>query len=323
MQILRISVVFLALVAVTNLVEPCQASDADRHQPYRITCTTGMVADIVRHVAGGRAQVESIIGEGVDPHLYRATRADIAKLMNADLIFYNGLYLEGKMGTALEKIAKTKIVRAVGEALPKNVLLAPEGHDAHPDPHVWMDVSLWKRCAADVVKTLKEFDRAGSDTYEENFATYATGLDELHEYAKTSMATIPAQQRLLVTAHDAFHYMGRTYGLEVRGIQGISTESEAGIADINVIVDVLVERNVGAIFVETSVSDKNVRALIEGARAQDHTVIIGGELFSDAMGKPGTYEGTYTGMIDHNITVIVEALGGRAPRRGLNGRLNR
>jgi manganese/zinc/iron transport system substrate-binding protein len=281
-----------------------------------------MVTDIVRQVAGEKGVVEGLIGEGVDPHLYSTTRADIVRLLKSDVIFYNGLMLEGKMTDALDKLSRSRSVFAVSELIEASTLLEPQEQKGHPDPHVWMDVTLWKRCAARVAQALGRFDPRHADVYQANYARYAEKLDELDNYARDCFASIPATSRVLVTAHDAFNYMGRAYGLEVKGIQGISTESEAGIEDINALVSLLAEREIKAVFVETSVSDKNVRALLEGAAAKGHTVTIGGALFSDAMGKPGTYEGTYIGMIDHNVTVITRSLGGEAPAKGLHGRLS-
>lgn len=315
---------FLLLAASLLLLGPACASDAKpdaEDRPHRIACTVGMVTDIVRRVAGDRAVVEGIIGEGVDPHLYQATRSDVAILLNADIVFYNGLMLEGKMGDALIKVARQRPVFAVTELLDSSLLLEPPEFAGHFDPHLWMDVSLWKKCAEMVAGALAEFDPPGKPRYEENYQALAKELDDLHAYTKRVIESIPRESRVLVTAHDAFNYFGRAYDIEVIGIQGISTESEAGIADINRIVSLLVERKIKAVFVETSVSDRNVRALVEGAAARDHKVIIGGSLYSDAMGKQGSYEGTYVGMIDHNATTVARALGGEAPERGMHGKL--
>ncbi len=290
--------------------------------PYKIVCTTGMVTDIVRNVAGDLAQVEGIIGEGVDPHLYQATRGDIGKLLKADVVFYNGLMLEGKMADALIRVARKKPVYAVTELLDEAHLLEPPEFEGHFDPHLWMDASLWNRCTETVANTLASYDPKNAETYQKNYRAYAGKLKSLDAYARRVISSIPEKSRVLVTAHDAFNYLGRAYGVEVRGIQGISTESEAGIEDINRLVDELVRREVRAVFVESSVSDKNVRSLIEGAKARGHDVVIGGKLFSDAMGRPGTYEGTYIGMLDHNVTVIAKALGGYAPARGMNEKLS-
>ncbi len=289
--------------------------------PYRIGATVGMVGDIARAVAGDKGEVTFVIGAGVDPHVYNPTRSDVATLLRSDIIFYAGLLLEGQMADVLVKVARKRPVYAVTELLdPEYLIHDPEA--GHSDPHVWMDVSGWMKAVEVVADALAEFDPANADSYRTNARDYLKTLEALDAYARQAMASIPAEQRVLVTAHDAFGYMGRAYGIEVMGIQGLSTESEAGLKDINRIVDDLVGRRIPAVFVETSVSDKNVKALIEGAGSRGHTVKIGGELFSDAMGTAGTYEGTYIGMIDHNVTVIVRALGGQAPPAGMQGRLS-
>jgi manganese/zinc/iron transport system substrate-binding protein len=282
-----------------------------------------MIADIAREIAGPLARVDGLIGEGVDPHVYKPTASDIKAMQSADVVLYNGLLLEGKMTDILVKLATSgKRVHAVTEGLAEDSGYVLSGEDDHHDPHVWMDVKGWIAASSVVEKALAEFDAANAATYQANAATYRAKLETLDQYAKTSIASIPAPQRVLVTAHDAFQYLSRAYGIEVRGIQGMSTESEAGVKDIEDLVSFLVERKIPAVFVESSVSDKNVRALLEGAAAKGHTVVIGGELFSDAMGPAGTYEGTYVGMIDHNITTLTRALGGTAPEKGLNGKLS-
>ncbi|MCB1229440.1 MAG: zinc ABC transporter substrate-binding protein [Verrucomicrobiae bacterium] len=290
---------------------------------YHITATVGMIADIVRQVAGDHAEVTGIIGEGVDPHLYKPTSTDIKALQSADVVFYNGLMLEGKMTDALMRVARGgKPVYAVTETiLDAGDYVLTDTHE-HFDPHVWMDVKGWIRAVDAVATALSEYDPEHADDYRTNAKTYTAQLEKLDAYATKVIGSIPEQQRVLVTAHDAFNYMGRSYGIEVRGIQGISTESEAGVKDVEDLVKFLVQRKIPAVFVETSVSDKNVRAIVEGARNRNHAVVIGGSLFSDAMGPAGTYEGTYIGMIDHNVTVIARALGGEAPEKGFQGRLS-
>ncbi len=314
---------FAFLPVVFSALPPSDAvAAAPANYPYKVVTTVGMVADIVRQVAGEKAKVEGIIGTGVDPHLYKPTRNDIAVLQSADCIFYNGLMLEGKMADVLVKVARGgKAVYAVTELLDEKYLLEPSEFQGHYDPHVWMDVSAWSQAVAAVAKSLSEFDSANAESYQANARRYQAELTRLHEYIRTVVASIPQKQRVLITAHDAFNYFGRAYDIAVKGIQGISTESEAGLEDINRLVQYIVEHEVPAVFVETSVADKNVRALVEGAKAKGKAVKVGGSLFSDAMGAPGTYEGTYIGMIDHNATIITRALGGEAPERGMNGRL--
>ena len=284
-------------------------------EPYKIVCTVGMITDIVGNLAGDYAEVEGIIGEGIDPHLYKPTRGDVVKLSQADVVFYNGLLLEGKMTDVLEGVASTgKPVKAVTEAILEETdyLLEKDDGSEYTDPHVWMDVSGWLRALPVVAETLAVYDPENAEAYRTQAAVYTEQLEALDAYAKEVMSTIPESQRVLVTAHDAFQYLGRAYGIEVRGIQGISTESEAGVRDLEDLVDFIVERQIPAVFVESSVADKNVQALVEGARARGHDVIIGGSLFSDAMGQAGTYEGSYIGMIDSNVTTITNALGGQA-----------
>jgi manganese/zinc/iron transport system substrate-binding protein len=241
--------------------------------------------------------------------------------MRGDLVFYSGLMLEGEMADTLVKISRNKPVFAVTELIDESYLLEPAEMQGHYDPHVWMDVAAWSKSVATVADALAKHDPAHADEYRANAKAYQQRLARLDEYGKRAAATIPADSRVLVTSHDAFNYFGRAYGLDVQGVQGISTESEAGLQRINELVDLLVAKKVTAVFVETSVSHKNIEAIVSGARARGHEVQIGGELFSDAMGRDGTYEGTYEGMMDHNLTVVVRALGGEAPAGGLNGKL--
>jgi manganese/zinc/iron transport system substrate-binding protein len=304
------------------LMVSCAAGDSPASYPYKVTTTVGMVTDIVREVAGDKAAVTGIIGEGVDPHLFKATRNDVSALMNADVVFYSGLMLEGKMADMLLKVARSgKKVFQVTELIDEKYLLEPEEMQGHFDPHVWMDAASWGKAVAAVAKALSEFDPKHASYYQSNAERYSKQVEQLDAYARKVIASIPEKQRVLITAHDAFNYFGRAYGIRVEGIQGISTESEAGLERINKLVDDIVKNNIRAVFVETSVSDKNIKALVEGAASRGHKIAIGGTLFSDAMGKPGTYEGTYIGMIDHNATTIARALGGDAPEKGMLGKL--
>jgi manganese/zinc/iron transport system substrate-binding protein len=273
--------------------------------PIKIVCTTGMVADLVRNVGGSNVQVVQLMGEGVDPHLYKASPRDVGELTKADAIFYSGMHLEGKMADLFVRMANRKTTVPVTE---KIVDAALETEDGAYDPHVWFDVSLWRQALDVVHDELASLDPAHASEYRQNATQYGQQLDELHAYAKTKLSEIPSDRRVLVTAHDAFRYFGRAYDIEVRGIQGISTESEAGVKEINDLVDFIANKKIKAVFVESSVSDKNMQALIEGCRARGHEVVIGGELFSDAMGKPDTPEGTYPGMVKHNVDTIAEAL---------------
>lgn len=274
--------------------------------PINVTCTIGMVADLVHNVGGDKTKVAQIMGEGVDPHLYKASPGDVNLLNGADVIFYSGLHLEGKMADIFVRMARKKPTFAVTEYIPEGqVLDNPEGAF---DPHLWFDVSLWREAAGVVRDALKAFDPTHAADYQSRADAYQAELAKLHDYAKTQLGMIPKERRVLVTAHDAFRYFGRAYDLEVKAIQGISTESEAGVKEVNELVNFLVKNKIKAVFIESSVSDKNVKALLEGCAAKGHKVIIGGELFSDAMGKAGTPEGTYIGMVRHNVDTIVKAL---------------
>ncbi|GIW92592.1 MAG: manganese transporter [Pirellulaceae bacterium] len=290
---------------------------------WQVVATTGMVADLVRQVGEGRVKVESLMGEGVDPHLYKPTVRDVKLLESADLVFYNGLMLEGRMQDVLQRLqASGRPVFAVTDGIPRDRLIAPEGFAGHYDPHVWMDVGMWSLCVDYVAECLERVDPQARDVYRANAARYKAELEELDEYVRRVIGSIPEPHRVLVTAHDAFHYFSRAYQIPVRAPQGISTETEPGVKDINDLVQFLVDRRIRAIFVETSVPEANVRAVLEGAARLGWRVQVGGALFSDAMGPPGTYEGTYIGMLDHNATVIARALGGQAPPRGMKGRLS-
>lgn len=307
----------------TEAASPSPADGSDATAGYTIVTTTGMVRDIVQQVAGECATVVGIMGSGVDPHLYQPTTRDNEKLMQADVVFYSGLNLEARLTTVLERAnASGRAVYAVTENIDEAYLRYPAQFEGHPDPHVWNDVSAWSECVAFVAEKLAEFDPANAAVYRQNAEGYQAELAELDSYAKRVIASIPEEQRSLVTAHDAFEYFGRAYGIEVHSVVGITTESEAGVEDINDLVDFLVENRIPAVFVETSVSERNINAVIEGAAEQGWRVHKGGTLFSDAMGAEGTYEGTYIGMLDHNATVVALALGGDAPERGLRGQVS-
>lgn len=273
-----------------------------------VVCTTGMVGDMVRQVAGDRANVSVLMADGVDPHLYKPTRDDVAKMLKADVIFYSGLHLEGRMQDTLEKIAQRGITAVPVTQNIKPEELLTEGQVT--DPHVWMDPALWSQCLGVVCEILSAKDAAGSALFQSHADEYHTKLMELSAFAKNAIATIPQEQRILITAHDAFQYFARSTGLTVASIQGLSTASEAGVADINRLVDLIVSRKIPALFVESTLSEKNVRAVMEGANARGWEVHLGGMLYSDSMGAAGSDEGTYFGMIEHNVRTIATALGG-------------
>lgn len=286
-----------------------------------VVATTGMIADAARVVGGDLVEVRGLMGPGIDPHSYRQTRADIAALTKADLVLWHGLYLEAQMEEFLLRLGARAPVVAVGEAVPEEFRIAHKDYEGRFDPHVWMAPDLWGWVVDRIAEALSAARPEGAEVFAANARDYTANLTRLGAYAQGVLGSVPDAARVLVTAHDAFNYFGRAYRFEVEGIQGISTESEAGLARIGELVEMLVARRIGAVFVESTVSDRNMRALIEGAAAQGHVVQVGGELFSDAMGLADTYEGTYLGMIDHNVTTIARALGGVAPARGMDGRL--
>ncbi|WP_227286454.1 MULTISPECIES: metal ABC transporter solute-binding protein, Zn/Mn family [Paracoccaceae] len=309
----------LLIVLATTLALTGPAMAQDR---LDVVATTGMIADAARVVGGDAVEVRALMGPGVDPHAYRQTRSDIVAMTRADLVLWHGLFLEAQMESFFADLGQERLVVAVADGLPRDVLVAHDDYADRFDPHVWMDPDLWALVVTEVQNALTEAQPENADLFAANAAAHMEDLAALSAYADRVLASVPEPARVLLTAHDAFNYFGAAHGFEVMGIQGISTESEAGLARISDLVDLLVDRNVGAVFVESSVSDRNVRALIEGAAARGHEVIIGGELYSDAMGPDGSYEGTYLGMIDHNVTVIARALGGTAPERGMNGLLS-
>ncbi|WP_406564915.1 MULTISPECIES: metal ABC transporter solute-binding protein, Zn/Mn family [Bacillus] len=273
-----------------------------------VTTTIAQIADVVENIGGEKVTVESLMGPGIDPHLYRASQGDIRKLNDADIIFYNGLRLEGRMGEVLGQMSKDKPVIAVAETIPTNLLLEDEEEEGEPDPHIWFDISLWIYAVDAVTTSLIELDKENASFYENNASQYKAELEKLHDFAIEQIATIPKESRVLVTAHDAFQYFGKAYDIEVMGLQGLSTDSEYGLRDVQELIDVITSRNIKAVFVESSISDDSITAVVEGAKRRGHDVVIGGELYSDAMGEAGTKEGTYKGMFEHNIKTIVDSL---------------
>ena len=310
------------MMAAVALAVALPAGWAAAQERLDVVATTGMIADAAREVGGDLVEVRAIMGPGVDPHSFRQTRSDIVAMTGADLVLWNGWYLEAQMESFLLELGEQKPVVAVAEALPENLLIGSEDYDGRFDPHVWMNPNLWAQAVIATRDALIEVHPDGAETFTANAETYLAQLRDLARYTTEVLTTVPVEARVVLSAHDAFNYFGNAYGYEGLGIQGLSTESEAGLQRIGELVDLLVERQIGAVFVETTVADRNVRALIEGAAARGHEVVIGGELFSDAMGEPGTYEGTYIGMIDHNATTIARALGGEAPERGMQAMLN-
>jgi manganese/zinc/iron transport system substrate-binding protein len=275
--------------------------------PVQIVATTGMIADAAKAVGGSEVEVEALMGPGVDPHLYKASEGDVQDLAGADLVLYNGLHLEAKLGDVLGELGDR--AAAVGEGIEETKLLAPPEFKGQHDPHVWFDVSLWMSVVERVRDTLVERDPADRAVYEANAARYLAELEALDDEVREELEAVPPERRVLVTAHDAFNYFGRAYGFEVLGLQGISTATEAGAADVQALAEQIAEQRVPTMFVETSVSPRAIEAVREAVQARGFDVRLGTQLFSDAMGDPGTPEGTYPGMIRHNVQAIVDGLG--------------
>lgn len=290
------------------LIWACSPTEKEVNGKINIVATTGMVADVAKNVGGDSVNVIALMGPGVDPHLYKATQGDLGKLREADIIFYNGLLLEGKMGEVFEKLERIKTVVPVARGIDEGQLMDDPVYQGAYDPHIWFDVSMWIQTIDEVTSTLVETSPEHGDFFRANAEKYRNELSDLHAWVQSRMETIPPAKRVLITAHDAFNYFGRAYDIEVRGLQGISTLSEFGLKDRVDLINYIVEKEIKAVFVETSVSQKNINAIVEGCAQKGHEVKIGGNLFSDAMGAAGSPEGTYIGMVKSNVNTIVEAL---------------
>lgn len=299
------SILTFFLLAIFVACAPTEKTDNGKLQ---VVTTTGMLYDAVINIGGDKVEAQAIMGPGVDPHLYKATQGDLSKFNQADVIIYNGILLEGKMSEVLEKLGRQKPVFAVAEAIPEDLLLPFAGYKDAFDPHVWFDVSRWSMTVQEITKSLIKTDSANSSYYTQNSESYLMKLDSLDQFVKSRINEIPEERRILITAHDAFGYFGDAYGIRVEGLQGISTVADFGLKDIANIIDIIIANNIKAIFVETSVSEKSINAVVTGCREKGHDVSIGGYLYSDAMGELGTVEGTYIGMFEKNVNTIVEAL---------------
>lgn len=311
-QISRRSLVITALVSAPLLRAAAPRALAQEVAgPLRATTTVGMIADLVQNIGGDNVEVVALMGPGVDPHLYKPSAGDVGRLENADVIFYGGLELEGRMTDTFVRVARAgKPTIPVSEDIPEELLREPIEFEGKYDPHIWFDVTLWMLAAQTVKDELATLDPEADAHYQANLEAYLAELEALHTYVQEQISSIPENQRVLITAHDAFGYFGDQYGLEVRGIQGTSTATEASANDIQELADFIVERGIPAIFVESSVPKATIEALQEAVRSRGAEVAIGGQLFSDAMGEAGTPEGTYLGMVRHNVDTITAALGG-------------
>ena len=303
------SFMLISMMALIVVLAACSNDDSQENEgKIKATSTIGMIGDVVSNIGGDHIESISLMKPGIDPHVYKATQGDISKLDEADIIFYNGLHLEGQMIEIFEQMEKNKPTVAVTKNVSTDALLAGDGEATEYDPHLWFNVQYWIKTAEVIRDELIKLDEENKEDYEKNAEEYIAKMEELDRYVKDQIATIPQQNRVLVTAHDAFGYFGDAYGIEVMGLQGISTQSEVGSKDVSELRDFLVENKIKAVFVESSVPKNTIEAVIEGAKQMGHEVTIGGELFSDAMGDAGTEEGTYLGMVRHNVDTIVKAL---------------
>jgi manganese/zinc/iron transport system substrate-binding protein len=287
---------------------PVATPEALASRQVRVATTTNFITDLARRIGGDRVQVTGLMGPGVDPHMYKASAGDVKTLAEADLVLYGGLELEGKMGDVFARLAEHRPTVAVTQDFPRDQLLASPDHPDRYDPHVWFDVTLWERAARTVAATFERLDPAHGGEYARNARAYVRGLQALDGYAQRRLAEIPPRSRVLVTSHDAFRYLGRRYGLDVVAIQGISTATEATTADVERVAGVIAERGVRSVFVESSVPPQTIEAVLASAERQGQRAAIGPELFSDAAGAEGTPEGTYVGMVRHNVDAIAEGL---------------
>ena len=279
--------------------------------PIMVVCTTGQIAEMIDRIGGDRVEVTALMGPGVDPHIYKPVASDVSKLSEADIIFYNGMHLEGRMADLFLQMARNKATFAVTEGIETrndSRLRTPTDFEGLHDPHVWHDAKLWSECVKDTADTLAKFDTAHASDYKQNAAEYVKELAELDTFCKTEIAKIPSSRRVLITAHDAFGYFGEAYGLEVHGLKGISTDEEKDMTHQEELQAMILQHKIPAVFVESAVSHRTVESLVEPCRAAGHDLQLGGELFADAMGQAGTEEGTYAGMIRHNVNTIVSAL---------------
>jgi manganese/zinc/iron transport system substrate-binding protein len=304
----------IALFAMAALLAACGTSSSTQTgdmsgRMIKVTTTVGMIADSVKNVGGDRVEVTGLMGPGVDPHLYKPSTGDVSKLGQADIIFYGGLDLEGRMEELFEKMEQSgKPTFAVAGEIDPARLRKPIEFEGKYDPHIWFDVTLWQEAVKKVAKELGSLDPNSKALYQKNADAYLTQLDELHTYVKSQIATIPPESRVLITAHDAFGYFGQQYGVEVKGLQGTSTATEASARNVQDLAKMIADRKIKAIFVESSVPPATIEAVQKAVQSRGWDVKIGGQLFSDAMGNDGTPEGTYIGMVRHNVDTIVKAL---------------
>ncbi|HUH18375.1 metal ABC transporter solute-binding protein, Zn/Mn family [Albibacterium sp.] len=298
---------FVLIILVFSL-SSCRDREVESHDKPLIVVTTSLLADAIHNIVQDSANVQSLMGAGVDPHLYKASLGDLEKLMEADYIFYQGLHLEGKLGEVLDKLSRTKNVMALADEIPEQMIRKVDVKGNVPDPHIWFNVKIWKEVVLTACEKLSVQIPGSASYFESNTAAYIKKLDSLDRYVEVEISKIPESRRVLITSHDAFNYFGAEYHIEVKGLQGISTLSEFGLRDVSDLVKMIIERDIQAVFVETSVSSKSLNAVVAGVREKGKEVRIGGTLYTDALGEPSSAEGTYIGMMEYNVNTIVKAL---------------
>ncbi|APD07243.1 zinc-binding lipoprotein AdcA [Flavobacteriaceae bacterium UJ101] len=300
---------YILLGVMSLFLASCQNKQQSNSGKLNVVTTTTMLTDLVKNIGGDVISVEGLMGSGVDPHLYKASEGDVTKLFNADVVFYNGLHLEGKLEDVFEKMKhQNKITIPVSDTINKKELISSEAFASNYDPHIWFNIENWKQITQYVVNQLKKEDPKNASVFEENGKKYLKKLEELEGEIRTEINKLPEEQRILVTAHDAFNYFGKAYHFNVVGLQGLSTATEAGVRDVQKLSDFIIKNKVKAIFVESSVPKRTIEALQKAVESKGNKVAIGGTLYSDALGDSGTIEGTYLGMYRYNTKTIVEAL---------------
>lgn len=299
---------YLIITLCTLAIISCKSDKKDNGK-INVVTTTSMITDLVKNIGGDYINLQGLMGSGVDPHLYKASEGDVSKLSEADIIFYNGLHLEGKLVEVFEKMAhQNKKTIALSDALDERTLIGSELFASNYDPHIWFNVDYWKEATKYVVKQLSEALPEHQAVFKTNGEAYLNKLETLKTKLNKIIQTLPEDKRVLVTAHDAFNYFGKSFGFEVVGLQGLSTATEAGVQDVQKLSDFIIERKVKAIFIESSVPKRTIEAVKAAVNAKKYEVEIGGSLYSDALGNPGTAEGTYIGMFEYNVNTIVNAL---------------
>tara|TARA_B100000795_G_scaffold60056_1_gene40093 strand:- start:9846 stop:10790 length:945 start_codon:yes stop_codon:yes gene_type:complete len=312
MKLKNMKIMNQTLIAILGIaLFSCNTSSKKNNSTgkLQIVTTTTMITDMVSELGGEAVNVQGLMGAGVDPHLYKASEGDVNKIFNADMVIFSGLHLEGKLVEVFEKMKHQGIsMVAVSDTISKSKLIGSEHFESNYDPHIWFDISIWKEASAYVAQRLIKIDPAHMQLYSSNLDKYLSKLDSTEFAVKEMIAKLAPEKRVLITAHDAFNYFGKAYGFEVLGLQGISTATEAGVQDVQNLANLIVERKVSAIFIESSVPKRNIEALQAAVKSKGFEVAIGGELFSDACGDAGTVEGTYIGMVLHNVSTITNAL---------------